>query len=735
MPFTIITKNVPLPGQEQIRTKDVEGLVLRIGRGTDNELHLEDHSVQLHHAVIQEVSGAYVLRDLNAVSMTTVNGNRAKEAILTGKGIIRIGPYTLRFSRPFPKAPLCIEYEPPGNAEPTSRAIADGATLTLPVSPVAGRPERDPDATLAITLPGRAQDEDPDATRALPAIRPPGAARSEDPDATRALPAIRPPGATQSEDPDATRILPAIRPPVTPASAAPQETAPAVDTDHTLAMPPIKPPVPSKPAAPPAGPGARGSDKTIIVPAPTSAAASQAVPSTPTAAPPQPIGTGAPPGDLPVVLEEHFADPAAQSARMKIPFAAAYSLDGRYLNMPVLTLVGLLVVAGVTMMGTTMGKRTVLMPGPVSAKHASFVNECVRCHTPTSAIKTEVPDSTCTACHKSPMHFGEHSLAAPLTCTACHLVHKGNTILASVTGKDCLRCHADLKVKNPTFDIHRSITDFGTTHPEFAVMVGDPETGKDIRLRLDDADRLKDDTMVKLNHKLHLDPELPGLQSGPLQCANCHRAAEKKGYLMPSVKFEAACVQCHALDFDTKFSDKTVPHGRQPQELDLYLKILYASLWPLSEDAQAGGKAAAPKEKAWIAAQVEKAEEKLFGKKGTRKRGKCQLCHINDTSPRQELGVDDRVPVLAETAIPDRWFLNSNFNHAAHTMTKCIACHETAPQSEATTDVLLPKVATCRKCHDAQGTASPSCLECHLFHEIPKPKRAQDVPDAKPPGS
>jgi hypothetical protein len=68
-------------------------------------------------------------------------------------------------------------------------------------------------------------------------------------------------------------------------------------------------------------------------------------------------------------------------------------------------------------------------------------------------------------------------------------------------------------------------------------------------------------------------------------------------------------------------------------------------------------------------------------------------------------------------------------------MTKCITCHEAAPQSEATTDVLLPKVATCRKCHDARGTASPSCLECHLFHEVPKPKQAQGSPDAKHPDS
>ena len=691
MPFTIIIKSFPTPGQEQTQTKDVGGLTLRIGRGTDNELQLEDHSIQLNHAIIQEISGAYVLRDLSAVSMTTVNGNRTKEAILTGKGVIRIGPYTLRFSRPTPKAPLCIEYALLSDAVSTATTIAGGATLTLPASPVARRPESDPDATLAIRLPGLARGEDPDATRVLPAIRPPGAARSEDPDATRALPAFTPP--------------------VAPASAVSPKTSSTQDTDQTLAIPAIKPPAPSAPAA---------------TPPPT--------PSAPTA-PQQASGASTPPEDLPTVLEEHFVEPAGRSTRMKIPFASTYRLDGRFLNMSTFTLIGLLVVLGFTVLGTAMGKRTVLMPGAVSAKHASFANECVRCHTPTSAMRTAVPDSTCTACHTSPMHFGEHSLAAPLTCTACHLVHKGNTILASVTGKDCLRCHADLKVKNPTFDIHRSITDFGKTHPEFAVMVEDPETGKDMRVRLDDADRVKDNAMVKLNHKLHLDPELPGLQSGPLQCTNCHRAAERKGYLMPPVKFEAACVQCHALDFDSKFSDKTVQHGRQPQELDLYLKILYASLWPLSEEAQTGGKAAAPKEKAWIAAQVEKSEEKLFGKKGTRKRGKCQLCHINDTSPRRELGVDDRFPVLAETAISDRWFLNSNFNHAAHTMTKCIACHEAAPQSEATTDVLLPKVTTCRKCHDAKGTASPSCLECHLFHEIPKLKQAQDSPDAKPPDS
>ena len=59
MPFTIIIKSFPTPGQEQTQTKDVGGLTLRIGRGTANELQLEDRSIQLTRAVIQEVLTAH----------------------------------------------------------------------------------------------------------------------------------------------------------------------------------------------------------------------------------------------------------------------------------------------------------------------------------------------------------------------------------------------------------------------------------------------------------------------------------------------------------------------------------------------------------------------------------------------------------------------------------------------------------------------------------------------------
>ncbi len=610
MPFVIIAKTVSAAGEEQAQPNEVAGSTLRIGRATDNDLRLEDPLVPLHHAEIQEVGGKYFLRGLGAAALSQSTGEQktAQAVELTGRGSIKIGPYTLRFSRPDPQSPLVIEYERVRVAGPTVGTTAGTEPSAKPVAPLAGK-------------------------------------------------------------------------------SAPDKTA--------------VPPPPSMPAAPVA-PGA---------------------------------GPEESPENLPTDADDHPARTGRRPRSERINFAAAYSLQTRYINKTTLALASAILVLAYVVFAIALDKWTVLMPGAVSVKHASFVNECVRCHTaPATSFGPQVPDSTCTACHKSPMHFGEHSLAPPLNCTSCHVVHKGGMILANVTGGDCVRCHADLKAKDPTFDIHKNIMDFGSSHPEFAVTVRDEQTGAALRVRLDDVDRLKDGAMIRLNHKLHLDPGLPVLEAGPLQCVSCHKAPEHRVLLMPPVKYEGACAQCHALDFDSKFADKTVPHGMRPHELDLYLRVLYTSLWPLSEEAKAAGTAVTQKERDWINEQVDKAEEKLFGKKGTRKRGKCQLCHLNDPSPPIG-GMDDRFPFLAKTSIPTHWFVNSRFEHAAHTILKCVDCHESAPTSEATTDVLLPKAATCRKCHGASGTANAACLECHLFHEVPKPKQARNSPITKSPGS
>ncbi len=108
--------------------------MLRIGRAADNDLQLDDDAVQSAHATIHEVSGVYILRDLGDGTQTLVNDKPVKEAILTAKGTIRIGPYLLEFARATPTAPLRIEgkhFTPPPRDDPDR-------TLVVP-------PVQDPD--------------------------------------------------------------------------------------------------------------------------------------------------------------------------------------------------------------------------------------------------------------------------------------------------------------------------------------------------------------------------------------------------------------------------------------------------------------------------------------------------------------------------------------------------------------------------------------------------------------
>src|SRR5438093_176897 len=141
MPFVIIARLRVDAAAVQTRTTEIAGPTLRIGRGTGNDLHLEDPSVQFNHAIIQESAGTYTLRDLNAVSLTTVNGVSVKEAVLSGEGTIRIGPYEFRYSRQGSQAPLTLEYEMPAPAS-GDRASAGSEAA----SAVAGKVETPSDA-------------------------------------------------------------------------------------------------------------------------------------------------------------------------------------------------------------------------------------------------------------------------------------------------------------------------------------------------------------------------------------------------------------------------------------------------------------------------------------------------------------------------------------------------------------------------------------------------------------
>jgi len=204
MPFEIVTKTSRVAGETTGEAREVAGALLRIGRGADSDLLLDDPAVQLNHATIQEVSGVYILRSLSEGEPTFVNDKPAKEVILTAKGTMRIGPYLLEFSRPTMKAPLRIEWkhlrETPSADDPTDAS----ATLVLGVSPFTARTARaDPDATQALPPVAASPKQDPDKTMVL--TSPPAAPKPVDPDATQTISPIAEP---TRDDPDKTRVIP-----------------------------------------------------------------------------------------------------------------------------------------------------------------------------------------------------------------------------------------------------------------------------------------------------------------------------------------------------------------------------------------------------------------------------------------------------------------------------------------------------------------------------------------------
>jgi len=83
----------------------------------------------------------------------------------------------------------------------------------------------------------------------------------------------------------------------------------------------------------------------------------------------------------------------------------------------------------------------------------------------------------------------------------------------------------------------------------------------------------------------------------------------------------------------------------------------------------------------------------------------------------------DALPVVAKSAIATRWLPHAEFDHQAHQMVECAACHAKANESRETSDVLIPGVQTCRQCHHAGTDAAEArCFECHSYHDWSKEK-------------
>ncbi|HUI26422.1 MAG TPA: hypothetical protein VL403_10100 [Candidatus Kryptonia bacterium] len=369
------------------------------------------------------------------------------------------------------------------------------------------------------------------------------------------------------------------------------------------------------------------------------------------------------------------------------------------------------------------GDRRLYNSGPVSVRHAVFGAQCQACHVHAGDRRffLHTSDRACLACHDGPRHH-ETQMFSP-ECASCHVEHKGRVVLTDLDDRHCTRCHENLRLKDGITKFEAQVADFSTQHPEFAVL----------------RSKIKDAAAVKLNHQVHLKASLRG-PTGPVQmvCGDCHRAQSSpkawpygkettrapqpytRGAYMQPISYADHCIGCHPLGFDARMTE-SVPHDR-PEVIRAFLRLRfldYASAHPESlaaansDDDEGGGLRRRSEDEQqtpvsldqWVGTQIAAAEELLYQPKNTG----CQLCHT--------LAAAAELPKVVATAIPSYWFAHARFDHRTHRELRCLACHEKAPTSQDTADVLLPGIEICRQCHMPSAGARSGCVECHRYHD------------------
>lgn len=368
--------------------------------------------------------------------------------------------------------------------------------------------------------------------------------------------------------------------------------------------------------------------------------------------------------------------------------------------------------------------------GPLSTSHAVFSQQCSLCHvTRAGAFFKEVSDEACLTCHDGPVHHSNQTFTP--SCSSCHVEHNGSTRLAATSTGSCTQCHAALHALDGRPHFAAAISGFDRTHPEFSPT----------------ARHMTDAGQVRLNHYLHMKPDLVGPNSKRVQmaCEDCHRLTGVQDHLpyaselmqatasdtpsveklslssdtMVPVKFANHCAGCHTLQFDTRFAGQQVPHDK-PEIVHAFLvknfqEFIAANPAAVHQIEPPGRQVPrrdrpiriARNAEEWVQFRVDDAEWLLWTKT-------CKQCHtITSTAAA--------LPEILPSQIRSRWLEHAKFDHHAHRMMSCASCHAKAIDSHDTADVLLPGIETCRACHRDQTrsreVAEGRCFECHQYHD------------------
>lgn len=384
-----------------------------------------------------------------------------------------------------------------------------------------------------------------------------------------------------------------------------------------------------------------------------------------------------------------------------------------------------------------------LEAGPVSAPHAMFNEDCARCHTagfataarlfPAAHPAASTPDQSCIQCHPGPDH---NRFVRADNCSSCHKEHRGHLLLARPGDGHCTSCHGDLKEKYGSACKFENVSSLGN-HPEFALWRGKQAV---------------DPGNVEFNHQKHLQlrsanklaaigPAVARLEQ--MQCAFCHQPDTAGKYMQP-IQFDKHCQECHPLliraddgrlpaalkETLQAFQKEPVGHPQKGQTAlevravvrerllqfaqknaaALDLKVAPMEEWLVLPGLARPAQPATKPQLAWVNEQWHTAEKLLFDKSAG-----CALCHTEVS--KKEARVDG-LPDFGQPRIPQRWLAHGVFDHSAHRMLDCTACHEGAPTSSQRKDVLMPKMASCQSCHQPKaGFARADCVECHAFHQ------------------
>lgn len=439
--------------------------------------------------------------------------------------------------------------------------------------------------------------------------------------------------------------------------------------------------------------------------------------------------------------------------RAKIPPSLALmpklQLAGRrWTKRSIAAVLCLLVVLG-SVVAFAIGQRAVFMPGAVSMKHTKFANQCQACHGPVKYVWELVPNGACQGCHEPkllpPAHFRETvSLTQPPLCTSCHLEHKGQRLLADVQDRKCVQCHGNLKVNNPQVPSLATVHSFMTDHPEFAITRSLPGGSGPTRVRLDDNTLLKDDSALKLNHQRHLELEADylatqfGVEARRMNCGDCHRS-DDEGRTMLSIRFDRDCQRCHSSELE--FEGRRIVHGRQLVETEARLLSQKSRQCLKCHETEPVNQAMQPGAAVGRVPNVDNEAVELGAEGG----GVAANQPTDKTVTAQQTGtlsVKIRKVATSYAELPGGWMPYSRFDHQAHASLPvlevkgseirngrptesgnekrrenwCVACHQQAPRSMKTEDVLLPSIRVCRQCHREPGGAQARCRSCHDFH-------------------